>query len=195
MSYGIKIMLHCLLVWLIHSLTLFYMWSTFCEMCRDDWLTASYSLLHHLHSALIIRLEIIQNILNIISECCDFFFFILNCRCRKSRMGISEFKKNLDYTTRAHHLSVRFEPNSCVTGTHIYAVSHSNPQPLFLVWLNTQLLSYFERVLSMPFLFSNLLVVAVGQNPVLLLGVEEQAEDVEIQSILLVGGSFIRADK
>lgn len=47
----------------------------------------------------------------------------------------------------------------------------------------------------MPFLFSNLLVVAVSQNPVLLLRVEEQAEDVEIQSVLLVGGSFIRADK
>ena len=37
--------------------------------------------------------------------------------------------------------------------------------------------------------------MAVGQNPVLLLGVEEQAQDVEAQSVFLVRGSFIRADQ
>lgn len=47
----------------------------------------------------------------------------------------------------------------------------------------------------MPRVFPNLLVVAVGQDPVLLLRVEEQAEDVEVQTVLLVGGAFVGADQ
>ena len=38
---------------------------------------------------------------------------------------------------------------------------------------------------------SHLLVVAVGQDPVLLLGVEEQAEDVEAEAVLLVAGPLV----
>lgn len=36
--------------------------------------------------------------------------------------------------------------------------------------------------------------MGVGQDPVLLLRVEEQAEDVEVQPVPLVGGPFVRAD-
>lgn len=44
-------------------------------------------------------------------------------------------------------------------------------------------------------LFANLLIVAICQNPVLLLWMEKEAEDVKVQSILLEGSSFIRTDK
>lgn len=37
--------------------------------------------------------------------------------------------------------------------------------------------------------------MAVRQDPVLLLRVEKQAEDVEVQSVLLVGGTFIGANQ
>lgn len=37
--------------------------------------------------------------------------------------------------------------------------------------------------------------MAVRQNPVLLLRVEEKAEDVKIQPILLIRGSLVRADQ
>jgi hypothetical protein len=37
--------------------------------------------------------------------------------------------------------------------------------------------------------------MAVGKDPVLLLGVEEKAEDVEAEAVLLIGGSLIGADQ
>lgn len=40
-----------------------------------------------------------------------------------------------------------------------------------------------------------LLIQTVGQDPLLLLGVEEQALDVEVQTVLLIGSPFIRADE
>lgn len=42
---------------------------------------------------------------------------------------------------------------------------------------------------------SHLLVVTVGQGPVLLCGVEQEAQDVEGEAVLLVTGSLIRADE
>ena len=42
---------------------------------------------------------------------------------------------------------------------------------------------------------SHLLVVAEGEDPVFLLGVEEQAEDVEVEAVLLVRGPLVRADE
>lgn len=44
-------------------------------------------------------------------------------------------------------------------------------------------------------LSSHLLVMAVGQDPVLLLGVEEEAEDVEAEAVLLVVGPLVGADQ
>jgi len=42
---------------------------------------------------------------------------------------------------------------------------------------------------------AHLLIQTVGQDPLLLLGVEEQALDIEVQTVLLVGSPFIRADE
>ena len=50
-------------------------------------------------------------------------------------------------------------------------------------------------VSSLSSLSSYLLVMAVGKDPVLLLGVEEKAEDVEAEAVLLIGGSLIGADQ
>lgn len=44
-------------------------------------------------------------------------------------------------------------------------------------------------------MFVHLLVQAVGQHPVLLLGMEEQALDVEREPVFLVSGPFVRADQ
>lgn len=44
-------------------------------------------------------------------------------------------------------------------------------------------------------LFANLLIVAVCQNPVFLLRMEKEAEDVKIQPILLERSSFVRTDE
>lgn len=43
--------------------------------------------------------------------------------------------------------------------------------------------------------FSDLLLVAVGQDPVLLLRVKQQAQDVEVEPIFLIGATFIWADQ
>lgn len=43
--------------------------------------------------------------------------------------------------------------------------------------------------------YAHLLVLAVCQNPVLLLGVEKQALNVKVQPVLLIGGPFIWADQ
>lgn len=37
----------------------------------------------------------------------------------------------------------------------------------------------------------HLLVMAIGEDPVLLLRVKQQAEDVEVEAIFLIGGTFI----
>lgn len=40
-----------------------------------------------------------------------------------------------------------------------------------------------------------LLVMAIGEYPVFLLGVEKKAEDVEAEAVLLIGGALICADQ
>lgn len=40
-----------------------------------------------------------------------------------------------------------------------------------------------------------LLFVAVGEDPVLLLRMEKQAEDIEVEAVFLIGGALIRADQ
>lgn len=42
---------------------------------------------------------------------------------------------------------------------------------------------------------TNLLILTVGQNPVLLLRVKEHAMDVEVQPVFLIGSSFVRTDQ
>jgi len=42
---------------------------------------------------------------------------------------------------------------------------------------------------------AHLLIQTVGQDPLLLLGVKEQTLDIEVQTVLLVCSSFIRADE
>lgn len=42
---------------------------------------------------------------------------------------------------------------------------------------------------------AHLLILTVCQNPVFLLWVEQQALDVKVQPVLLIGGAFIRADQ
>lgn len=37
--------------------------------------------------------------------------------------------------------------------------------------------------------------MAVGKDPVLLLWMKQQAEDVEVETIFLIGGAFVRADE
>lgn len=46
----------------------------------------------------------------------------------------------------------------------------------------------FERV-------AYLLIMAVGKNPILLLGMEKQAEYIEAKAVFLICGAFIRADQ
>lgn len=76
---------------------------------------------------------------------------------------------------------MRFEPHSDVAATFTF------------IWLRPP--AALNQRLPGPRPFSNLLLVAVGQNPVLLFGVEEKAEDVKVQSILLVRGSFVGANQ
>lgn len=40
-----------------------------------------------------------------------------------------------------------------------------------------------------------LLIVAIGENPILLLGMEEQAEHIEAEAVFLIRGAFICADQ
>lgn len=40
-----------------------------------------------------------------------------------------------------------------------------------------------------------LLLVAVGEYPVLLLRMEKEAEDIEAEAVFLIGGALIRADQ
>lgn len=68
--------------------------------------------------------------------------------------------------------------------------------------LNKNILSNFRHLRegsSMEFTntsaATHLLILTIGENPVLLLGVEEHAVDIEVQPIFLISGSFIRTDQ
>lgn len=88
------------------------------------------------------------------------------------------------------------ELNSCVTGLSVLLLATVILPSLLLILLNALLIPFEQLATELAStVFSHLLVMAVGEDPVLLLRVEEKAEDVEIQPVLLVGGSFIRADQ
>lgn len=40
-------------------------------------------------------------------------------------------------------------------------------------------------------MIAHLLVVAISKDPVLLLRMKQQAEDVEVETVFLIGGAFI----